>query len=366
MDNLLSWFRLKSTPGIGNHLIKRLIDRFDSPEAVFDAPMEALLIVDGMSKRLVKGLIGHRLPESCAAELDETLARGYQVISLTDAAYPALLRQIPDPPPFLYIHGHLEPDSANIAVVGSRNATNYGITTTRRLASDLARRGLVVVSGMARGIDTAAHSGALAGGGQTYAILGGGLERIYPPENRPMFDRIAENGAVISEFPLKTGPDAFNFPARNRIISGMSLGTIIVEASKRSGSLITARLAAEQGREVYTVPGSIHSFKSSGTHGLIKDGATLVEHAQDVIDELSYVLPQPPAKPERDPGDSPPLSSEEQTVCRILGPYPTHIDDLVRKLSVEPGKLASVLLNLELKGLVEQSPGKLFSIKVRS
>ena len=366
MDDLLSWFRLKSTPGIGNHLIKRLIDRFDSPGAVFDAPKESLLNVDGMSQRLVRSLRDHSLPQNCTADLEETLARGYRVVPMTDAAYPPLLRQIPDPPPYVYVHGRLEPKSANIAVVGSRIATDYGITTTRRLSSDLARRGLVVVSGMARGIDTAAHRGALAGGGPTYAVLGSGLERVYPPENRPIFEQIAENGAVISEFPLKTGPEAFNFPARNRIISGMSLGTIIVEASKRSGSLITARLAAEQGREVYAVPGSIHSFKSSGTHGLIKEGAKLVEHAQDVMDELSHILPEVREHPRSEAGKQPSLSSEEQEVCRLLGPYPIHIDDLVRKLSVEPGKLASVLLNLELKGMVEQTPGKLFSIKVRS
>jgi len=366
MNDLLSWFRLKSVPGIGNYLIKRLIDRFDSPGAVFNASRQSLLGVDGMSQRLVRVLRGHALPDDLTAELEETLAKGYRVVPMTDPGYPVLLRQIPDPPAYLYVHGHLEPKSANVAVVGSRNATGYGITTTRRLSGDLVARGLVVVSGMARGIDTAAHSGALDGGGHTYAILGSGLERVYPPENRPIFDRIAERGAVISEFRLKTGPDAFNFPARNRIISGMSLGAIIVEASKRSGSLITARLAAEQGREVFAVPGSIHSFKSSGTHGLIKDGAKLVEHAQDVIDELAYALPQPPDRLKTDCGDMPVLSSEEQRVYEVLDPYPIHIDDLVRKMSMEPGKLAGVLLNLELKGLVEQSPGKLFSIKVRS
>jgi len=366
MDDLLSWFHLKSAPGIGNHLIKRLIDRFDTPATVLNAQRETLLSVNGMSRRLVTVLRNHVLPDPVIAELEETLAKGYRVVPMTDPDYPVLLRQIPDPPPYLYVHGRLEANSANIAVVGSRNATDYGISTTRRLSNDLARRGLVVVSGMARGIDTAAHRGAIDGGGTTFAVLGSGLERVYPPENRPIFDKIAENGAVISEFSLKTGPDAFNFPARNRIISGMSLGAIIVEASKRSGSLITARLAAEQGREVFAVPGSIRSFKSSGTHGLIKDGAKLVEHAQDVLDELAYVLPQLPECSKAESPDAPPLSTEERKVYEIMGPYPTHIDDLVRKLSMEPGKLASVLLNLELKGLVEQSPGKLFSMKVRS
>jgi DNA processing protein len=253
-----------------------------------------------------------------------------------------------------------------VAVVGSRNATDYGMSTTRRLCADLAVSGITVVSGMARGIDTAAHEGALDGGGQTIAVLGSGLARVYPPENRALFRRIGRQGAVVSEFGMLTGPDAHNFPRRNRIISGMSLGTVVVEASRRSGSLITAALAAEQNREVFAVPGSIRSFKSTGTHTLIKQGAKLVEHAQDIIEELEALLGTLPPAPDQSgsagcPGPAG-LSAAETRVMGALGPYPLHIDDLARKLSMAPGALAGILLQLEVKGRVLQSAGKLFSV----
>jgi DNA processing protein len=255
-----------------------------------------------------------------------------------------------------------------ISVVGSRNATTYGVSTTKQLCADLASLDFIVVSGMARGIDSAAHAGALMGKGRTIAVLGSGLERIYPPENRKLFHAIAENGAVISEFSLTMDPEPHNFPIRNRIISGISLGTVIVEATHRSGSLITARLAAEQNREVFAVPGSIHSFKSTGTHTLIKQGAKLVEHAQDIIEELKHICNlnngnnHTTQNPLAD-GISI-LSSEERIVFEALDPYPAHIDDLVRKISIEPGKLLSILLKLELKGIVQQYPGKRFSTSI--
>ena len=217
---------------------------------------------------------------------------------------------------------------------------------------------------MAVGIDSAAHKGALMGKGSTIAVLGSGLERVYPEQNRKLFHQIAENGAVISEFPLKTEPDAHNFPRRNRIISGISLGTVVVEATKRSGSLITARLAAEQNRDVFAVPGSIQSFKSTGTHTLIKQGAKLVEHAQDIMEELSHMIETPVGKDK--PADNKikrisQLSSDERLVFESLEPYPVHIDEIARKLPIEPGRLSSLLLQLELKDIAQQSPGKFFS-----
>jgi DNA processing protein len=268
--------------------------------------------------------------------------------------------------PFLYVHGRLEGHSANLAVVGSRNATGYGLSTTKDLCRSLAAHKLTIVSGMARGIDTAAHEGALAARGKTIAVLGSGLERIYPVENRRLFQRIAENGAVVSEFPLMAGPEAHHFPIRNRIISGMSLGTVVVEATRKSGSLITARLAAEQNREVFAVPGSIQSFKSAGSHTLIKQGAKLVEHAQDVIEELVPLVPDN-QRLENNSADlakkkMASLSDDEARVYQALDPYPVHIDDLARKISMEPGQLLSMLLKLELNGMVQQSPGKLFAI----
>jgi len=368
MDNLLPWFKLKSVPGIGNHLFKRLIDRYGSPEHVFEASPKGLLEADGMTPRLATAINGHRIPDPVKKDMDLLTQKDYEIVTLTDEDYPALLLHIPDPPPFLYVYGTLGSSMKNIGVVGSRNATDYGISTTQRLCRDLASLKFNIISGMAKGIDTAAHQGALASQGKTVAVLGSGLERVYPADNLKLFHQIAASGAVVSEFPLLTEPEGHNFPKRNRIISGMSLGTVVVEATKKSGALITARLALEQNREVFAVPGSIQSFKSMGTHTLIKDGAKLVEHAWDIVEELPATIQTPgsidhPIQKES-MHKSPPLSSEESTVFKTLGPYPVHIDELVRKLSIEPGKLSSILLQLELKGIVHQSPGKLFSTEV--
>jgi DNA processing protein len=360
---MLPWFALKSVPGIGNHLFKRLIDCFNSPENVFEASGKDLLEVEGITPRLVAAIKHHKVRDSVKKDLDLVMKKGYKIVTMADTDYPSLLLQIPDPPPFLYVFGSLNGSSKNIAVVGSRNATEYGISTTRRLCKNLALLNMTIVSGMAIGIDSAAHQGALTAKGNTIAVLGSGLEIIYPAENRKLFHMIAENGAVISEFSLLTEPEPHNFPIRNRIISGISLGTVVVEATKRSGSLITARLAAEQNREVFAIPGSIHSFKSTGTHTLIKQGAKLVEHAQDIMEELSHVIDTP--HEEGRMGSQameklPRLSSEESIVFEALGAYPVHIDDLARKLSMKSGKLSSILLQLELKGIVHQSPGKIF------
>jgi DNA processing protein len=270
------------------------------------------------------------------------------------------LREIPDPPPYLYVSGNLDGSPKNIAVVGSRNATDYGISTTQKLCADLSAFDITIISGMALGIDTAAHQGALAGRGKTIAVLGSGLDKIYPYENFNLFNRISERGAVISEFALNTKPEAHNFPIRNRIISGMSLGTVVVEATKKSGSLITARLAAEQNREVFAVPGSVQSFKSTGTHTLIKQGAKLVENAQDVLEELSAFIDASKLISNRTAQNLSLLTPEELAVHKVLSPYPEHIDTIVRKTTIKPGKLLSILLQLELNGMVKQLPGKRF------
>ena len=227
---------------------------------------------------------------------------------------------------------------------------------------DLARQQVNIVSGMARGVDTAAHAGAIAAGGVTVSVLGTGLNRIYPRENAKLFHEIAENGAVVSELALDTGPDAHHFPARNRIISGMCHGTVVVEATGRSGSLITARLAAEQNREVFAVPGNIHSFKSVGTHSLIKQGAKLVVHAGDVIEEFAHFQSLDQAATPMLQAERPPLTDEEAMVIDCLEADPVHIDDLARRLALGSGPLSGILLQLELKGLVSQAPGKRFSL----
>lgn len=366
MADLLPWLSLKSVAGVGNHLFKRLIIHFKSPEMVLNAPRRELLQVDGVTSGVADAIRNHKASDKLQRELEQIDRHGFHLVTLPDPTYPALLREIPDPPPYLYVYGKLEGSIDNIAMVGSRHATIYGISATRNLSKDLARLGITVVSGMARGIDTAAHEGALMGKGKTIAVLGSGLDRVYPAENKKIYHRISQQGAVVSEFALKTEPEAHNFPIRNRIISGMSLGTVVVEASKKSGSLITARLALEQNREVFAVPGSVQSFKSIGTHTLIKQGAKLVEHAQDIVEELESFRPIQNTtnfENHNEPEDIiATLAPPEVLVYNSLGPYPEHIDVLVRKTSMEPGKLSSILLKMELNGIVRQYPGKLFSI----
>ena len=364
MNELIPWLCLKRVPGIGNHLFKRLIDRFEFPEKVFQASKTELIQVEGITARQAASIENFKTPDSIRRELDQIHRKGLGIITLADSEYPSLLREIPDPPPVLYVSGNLEGSIRNIAVVGSRNATAYGISTTQTLCADLSAFDITIVSGMAIGIDTAAHQGALAGSGKTVAVLGSGLNKIYPTENQNLFKRISEHGAVITEFDLNAEPEAHHFPIRNRIISGMSLGTVVVEATRKSGSLITARLAAEQNREVFAVPGSIQSFKSTGTHTLIKQGAKLVENAQDVLEELTAFMETPnittDQKKDGAPENLSTLSPDEIAVYKVLSPYPEHIDTIARMTKIPPGKLLSILLQLELSGMVNQLPGKRF------
>ncbi len=363
MERLQPWLLLKSVPGVGNHLFKRLLDCFHTPASVLKAPIDALMQVDGVGERLARRIKSHRATSTLENELLLAKEKYYQIITLNDDDYPLYLKEIPDPPPFLFANGSLQPSAPCVAVVGSRHATDYGLQTAFDLCRALAGLGITIVSGMARGIDTAAHKGALMGGGKTIAVLGSGLERIYPKENLALSRQIASNGAVLSELSLFATPEAHHFPARNRIISGISLGTVVVEATKRSGSLITARLAAEQNREVFAVPGNIRSFKSSGTHALIKEGAKLIEHPQDILDEISASFETSlPLETQCQPMPSPlnQLSTEESLVMTQLEPYPVHIDTIVQKLSKPAPLVSSVLLTLELKGLVRQLPGKQF------
>jgi DNA processing protein len=359
VDDIVYWLALKAVHGVGNRLFLRLVERFGNPENVFKATKTDLLAVDGVGEALASSMSHQKPSKAVLKDIALVKKHGARIVTYHDPNYPLLLREIYAPPPFLYVFGDLRPDTMNIAIVGSRNATSYGRTVTTRLSADLATRGLTIISGMARGIDTAAHVGALSVGGKTIAVLGSGLGTVYPAENKRLFQKIRENGAVISELPFPALPEAHHFPARNRIISGLAVGTVIVEATQKSGSLITAKLAAEQGREVFAVPGSITSFKSTGTHSLIKQGAKLVEQANDIIEELNLDC-HATAKPlEQRPEIH--MTPEEKRVFNGLTPYPTHIDSLVRRLSLPAGELSSLLLHLELKGLATQGPGKLFS-----
>lgn len=372
ISRLEPWFRLRSVPGVGNLLFRRLMDRFQTPDRVFASSSGELASVEGVSDRLAAAIHGQPVTDAVRKELAEIGRSDYSVVTMNDPGYPDLLLRIPDPPPFLYVHGALGDCSRCIAVVGARSATAYGRYTAEKLCREMTGAGITIVSGLARGIDTAAHRGALAAGGRTIAVLGTGLSRIYPEANRELVRRIAASGAVITEFPLNAGPDPHHFPVRNRIISGISLGTVVVEAARKSGSLITARLAAEQNREVFAVPGNVHSAKSAGTHYLIKQGAKLVETAADIFEELPEDVRRrlahhlegsetdPTGRPRR---EAPPLTPEEARVAAALGPYPVHIDLLVRSLGMDPGALSALLMRMELKGAVVQTPGKMFSIE---
>ncbi len=367
VDRLAPWFRLKAVPGIGDLLFRRLIKAVGAPEGVFSAPRDVLLQIQGMSPKLVEAIFRQKMPEDFRSELEGVSSVGGLILTLTDADYPSLLTEIADPPPILYVLGHLKAREPAVAVVGSRNATAYGIDTTRRLSRQMAQEGITVVSGMARGIDTAAHEGAIDGGGRTIAVTGCGLDTVYPPENKGLYRRIAGAGAVISEFPMGAGPDPHHFPRRNRIISGLGMGVVVVEATRRSGSLITAKMALDQGREVFAVPGSIHSFKSTGTHALIKQGARLVESVSDIIEELPMLKETAPSHHREDPPEMATLSMtpEEARILEALGPCEMQFDELARKLSMPAGYLSGLLLNLELKGAVHQSAGNHYSISNR-
>ncbi len=366
----LSWFVLREIPRVGTRNYHRLIQAMGTPDAVLSADPDTLSAIPGISRQIAETIQGHALFHTAArSELSRVLARGYRVSVLTDPDYPPLLKTIPDPPPILTYQGALSPLMPCIAIVGSRNASSYGIRTARQLAGRLSEKGFVIVSGMARGIDAAAHTGALEAGGQTLAILGSGLNKIYPWENRHLYHRIREQGAVLSEFKLDTDPFPYNFPARNRIIAGISTGTIVVEAEKKSGSLITARLAADYNREVFAVPGSIQSRRSQGTHFLLRQGARLVETATDVLEELLHFVhpdraPSLPETPMTCHPDRPvPLpDAADMQICNLLDAYPCHIDRIISRSGLDSPTVSAILLKLELQGIVIHHPGNFFSL----
>lgn len=364
-QDLHSWLTLKNVPGVGNLLFKRLLTQCETPEMVLLAARETPKVlhpVSGITPRLIDAMAKAKAPHWTETELDKVAEHGYWIVTLNDPDYPSLLSQIPDPPPYLYVAGKLPQSNCPIAMVGSRKPTPYGQQTCRKLSAQLARKGVTIVSGMALGIDTAAHEGALSvDGGKTIAVLGSGLAQIYPSQNHGLFQRIIEQGAVISEFALFARPEAHHFPQRNRVISGLSVGTVVVEAATRSGSLITARLAAEQNREVFAVPGSIDSFQSAGSHQLIQQGAKLVTSAEDILEEFGE-----PVSSRIEPSVAQTtlsLTAEQTQIHRLITPYPVHIDEIVKQSGLAAGTVSGILLQLELMGVALQSPGKRFSLR---
>lgn len=353
------WFALKSVPLVGNVTFRRLLERFSTPERVLKASAEELAAVKGVSAAVVASIKSHDYRDHAQRECELVERSGCRVVNFLSPEYPKVLLEIPDPPPYLYVKGELRELEPAIAIVGSRRASSYGLMTTARLAGDLAGHGVTVVSGMARGVDTAAHRGALKNGGRSVGVLGCGVDVVYPPENRQLFEEMAASGALVSEFPLGTIPLAENFPRRNRIISGISRGVLVVEAAERSGSLITAQYALEQGREVFAIPGNINCQGSRGANRLIKQGAKLVECVEDILDEL------PPREKGGGNAASPPafsLAPQEAALYTLLAESPLHIDEIIVKSALTVGEVSAILLRLELKGAVAQLPGKFFTI----
>ena len=314
-----------------------------------------------MGEKIVSSIIQEKKRIDADEDLKTIDRLGIHLLSFQDDKYPQNLLHTFNPPSFLYIRGNFkERDRDAVAMVGTRRATIYGKMMVRKLARDLAKEGLTIVSGMARGVDTAAHLGALEAGGRTVAVLGCGVDVVYPPENRKLMTDIMESGAVISEFPLGTPPEGINFPRRNRIISGLSKGVVVVEAPLRSGALITADFALEEGREVLAVPGNINSPYSQGTNRLIKQGAKLVEDAQDILEELDLSLLGEIKRREESAKRKLSLSLEEEKILDLLGGQPSHIDLLVQESSLPASRVAEVLMRLEIKGLVRQMVGQQF------
>jgi len=364
-EDVFYWLALTLTPGVGSILIKRLLDRFKTAESVFRAPLKELLKIEGLGEKVAGEIRKGPLEKAVKRELSLLEEVGGKIVTLKDDDYPKRLKDIYDPPALLYLRGELRrEDELAIAIVGSRKTSPYGRWITEKIGEDLARHGITVVSGMARGIDSVAHKGALQGGGRTVAVLGCGVDVIYPSENRNLFYQIIEQGAILSEFPMASPPEGGHFPRRNRIISGLSFGVVIVQASAKSGSLITAGYALEQGREVFAVPGNVGAEGSRGTNQLIKEGAKLVESSEDILEEI---LPQWRGEGEavqKAETPVPGLTEEEKILYGLLEETPLHIDAIIRESRWDPGKVSSLLLNLELKGLISQLPGKCFSKKM--
>lgn len=352
---LACWLALHRTPGVGPITFTRLLEQFGEPEKVFEAPNSAQSISARTRSALFK-------PDWLQIEKDLQWfeSEDRHIVTLYDPHYPELLKQIPDPPSLLFVQGDVSLLSQwQIALVGSRNPSASGRDTAYEFSRYLAQGGITISSGLAMGIDAAAHQGALAVGGKTVAVVGTGLDRVYPAMHRELAHEIASTGAIVSEFALGTSPRAENFPRRNRIISGLSLGTVVVEAAVKSGSLITARMAMEQGREVFAIPGSIHNPLARGCHQLIRQGAKLVENAEDILEELGSLAGVQTVSSDIEPEAKETINEDEdyQVLFEFLGYDPINIDSLIERCGLTADVVSSMLLLLELQGRVESFAG---------
>jgi len=347
------WVGFNIVPGIGPARFQALLDHFGNLEAAWQAPAHELKRA-GLDRRSIENLLETRRRLSLDDEMARIERAGVQVLTWEDNAYPSPLRHIHSPPPVLYVKGELRPeDEWAVAVVGTRRATVYGKEATRALVGDLARNGVTIISGLARGIDAQAHQAALQAGGRTIAVCGSGVDIIYPPEHKKLAQAIVENGALVSEYALGTPPEGSNFPPRNRIISGLSLGVIIVEAGVTSGALITADYAAEQGREVFAVPGNIFQRGSQGTNKLIQQGAKLVLSVEDVLEELNLTTISQQAEVRA----AIPENETESLLLQHISYEPIHVDEIGRQSGLSIAQVTSTLAMMELKGMVRQVGG---------
>ena len=364
MDSREALVALNMIEHVGPIRVRQLLEHFGEPAKILSASRQQLLHVRGIGEETAESIVTWEKSVDLGAELKRITDFGCEVVIQSDAHYPELLREIYDPPIVLYTKGKLAAkDKNSVAMVGSRMTTHYGIEVARKLAYQLAYVGVTVVSGGARGIDTAAHQGALSGKGRTVCVLGTGINIVFPPENNELFERIAANGVVISQFPFNRKADKQSFAIRNRIVAGMTLGTVVVEANLTSGALITANFATEYGRQVFAVPGRIDSPRSKGCHELIKKGAKLCEGAEDILSEFEYLFPasnRPPAANETGVLPAMELTDNEQKVFGALDSEELSIDEVIRKAGLPSSAVSVALLSLEMKRLVKQLPGKIF------
>jgi DNA processing protein len=364
MDSREALIALNLIEHVGPVRVRLLLEHFGDAPKVLQASKSELLRVRNIGDETAGAIAGWEKTVDLAGELKRVQEFGCHVLIQGDEDYPELLRHIYDPPIVLYAKGQLTAKDKNaVAMVGSRMTTHYGIETARKLAYQLAYVGVTVVSGGARGIDTASHQGALAAKGRTVCVLGTGINIVFPPENAELFERIAENGAVITQFPFNRSADKQSFPIRNRIVAGMTLGTVIVEADMNSGALITANFATEYGRQVFAVPGRIDSPRSKGCHDLIKKGAKLCEGAEDILSEFEYLFPaanRPPSPGETGVLPALELSENERRVYDSLSHEESSIDEVIRRSGLPSSAVSVALLSLEMKHVIKQLPGKLF------
>ncbi len=359
-QKLLDQIQLNLIQGVGPRIRHKLQEQFGSASQILNAPRQELLNVPGIGTKLANAIIYRSAKSTAEEEVKRCRQNGYQILSEEAENYPSLLREMPDPPSLLYCKGNLLPeDELAVAIVGSRKCTVYGLQQAEKIAGTLARAGITVVSGLARGIDRAAHQGALNAGGRTIAVMATGLSHIYPPEHQQLSEEVANQGALVTEFPLDQAPVAGLFPQRNRIISGLSMGVVLIEAGRKSGALHTARHAYEQGREVFAVPGRIDHPASAGCHDLIRDGAMLVRSVEDILEGLGPAKTPVMTAQNREvhaPRELS-LSEFERDILNLVTLEPQHLNEIVQSSTLDSSRILSTLTILEMRKVVKRLPG---------